>query len=97
MYYFPWALLLYNVTLVAMLTTYTNGMHAFHLTPTKLPQFQCTHITDVDECSTGIHSCSENAECTNTEGGYICTCNANYTGDGNNCTPGIASELICII
>ena len=77
----------------AMLYTSSNANHmhlwyAFHLTPTKLPHYTCIHITDVDECSASTHSCSENAECTNTKGGYTCTCNAGYTGDGKNCTAG---------
>ena len=35
-------------------------------------------------------SCDMNAECTNTDGSYICSCNAGYSGDGHMC-----SGIIC--
>ena len=33
----------------------------------------------------GTHDCHMNAECTNTDGSYNCTCNRGYEGDGVNC------------
>ena len=33
-----------------------------------------------------IHFCDDDAYCTNTDGGYNCTCNDGYAGDGFNCT-----------
>ena len=30
--------------------------------------------------------CDENANCTNTDGSYNCSCNHGYMGDGFNCT-----------
>ena len=30
--------------------------------------------------------CDENANCTNTDGSYNCSCNHGYNGDGFNCT-----------
>ena len=42
-------------------------------------------ITDVDECEAGNHTCDENAECTNTEGTFNCTCRSSYFGDGFKC------------
>ena len=60
--------------------------------------FNCT---EVDECTAtiealraaapdhlvgSIHYCHEDAFCTNTDGGYNCTCNEGYEGDGFNCT-----------
>ena len=41
--------------------------------------------TDIDECSVGIDECSSNATCTNTEGGYNCSCDTGYHGDGFTC------------
>ncbi|MEK6799202.1 MAG: EGF domain-containing protein [Planctomycetota bacterium] len=38
--------------------------------------------SDIDECNLRLNSCDLRATCGNTDGGYICTCNAGYTGDG---------------
>ena len=40
---------------------------------------------DLDECSTGSHSCDVNSVCQNSVGSYTCSCNAGYTGDGKPC------------
>ena len=39
---------------------------------------------DLDECYLG-HPCNTNAECTNFDGGYDCTCFSGYSGDGDIC------------
>ena len=46
---------------------------------------------DVDECAEEIHNCStyngqENAICTNTIGGFQCSCTQGWQGDGFYCT-----------
>ena len=41
-------------------------------------------MADVNEC-TGSNKCHLNAKCTNKIGGYNCTCNSGYNGDGFNC------------
>ncbi|XP_068733708.1 uncharacterized protein [Montipora capricornis] len=41
---------------------------------------------DIDECSTGKHSCSHVAVCNNTSGSYNCACKEGYVGDGRNCS-----------
>lgn len=41
--------------------------------------------TDVDECSTGNHRCSQHASCENTEGSYRCQCYQGFTGNGIMC------------
>ena len=42
---------------------------------------------DIDECGKGDgNDCSSDATCTNTPGGYNCTCLHGYTGDGTTCT-----------
>ena len=40
---------------------------------------------DVNECEDGSHSCDMNANCTNTEGSYICTCHESFYDNGTNC------------
>ena len=40
---------------------------------------------DVDECTTGQHSCSLNADCLNTQASYSCACKMGYTGNGTFC------------
>ena len=38
---------------------------------------------DINECGhTTSNVCHENANCSNTEGSYTCTCQAGYQGDG---------------
>lgn len=41
-------------------------------------------FVDVDECAVGS-DCDEHASCLNTNGSYVCTCIAPYTGDGKKC------------
>ena len=43
------------------------------------------NIIDIDEC-VADSPCSTNAECTNTEGSFMCECNTGFDGDGYNCT-----------
>ncbi|CAH3140654.1 unnamed protein product [Pocillopora meandrina] len=59
---------------------------------------------DVDECSSGFHSCSADAVCNNTKGSYYCTCKPGYSGDGwscndiNECIEGISNcsiDAVC--
>jgi hypothetical protein len=42
-------------------------------------------ISDIDECSLGIHKCHANAVCINTNGSYRCECLVGYSGDGKMC------------
>ena len=47
--------------------------------------FQFFVISDIDECSEGIHECHVNATCNNTQGSYTCTCFRGYVGNGKYC------------
>ena len=42
-------------------------------------------LSDINECKEGIHTCDDNAKCTNTDGSFTCSCNEGYTGDGQTC------------
>ncbi|TRY88740.1 hypothetical protein DNTS_029673 [Danionella cerebrum] len=40
---------------------------------------------DIDECTTGLHSCHPKGICSNTLGSYSCSCQSGYSGDGFQC------------
>jgi hypothetical protein len=40
----------------------------------------------VTECGTAAAQCDPNANCTDTLTGYVCSCKAGYTGNGDTCT-----------
>ena len=40
---------------------------------------------DIDECSAETSPCDENADCTNSDGSYSCTCKQGFDGDGTIC------------
>ncbi len=42
-------------------------------------------MSDIDECLEGVDACASNATCMNTEGGYNCSCDTGYDGDGLTC------------
>jgi len=44
--------------------------------------------TDVNECTSGSHDCDSNADCSNTDGTFTCTCKSGFTGNGKTCTEG---------
>ncbi|XP_078675153.1 uncharacterized protein LOC144913015 isoform X3 [Branchiostoma floridae x Branchiostoma belcheri] len=46
----------------------------------------CCPEVDIDECASGAHSCHPDASCTNTPGGFNCTCMPGYQGNGQTCT-----------
>lgn len=44
-----------------------------------------TRCEDIDECAAGLDDCDANASCDNTNGGYSCSCDDGYEGDGRDC------------
>ena len=54
---------------------------------TKVPKFlKWSTSTDINECELEAYPCSSNANCTDTEGSFNCTCREGFEGDGFNCT-----------
>ena len=43
-------------------------------------------FTDVNECELEAYPCSPNANCTDADGSFNCTCREGFEGDGFNCT-----------
>ena len=55
-------------------------------------------MADVNECDNIENvTCSEDAECINTEGNYSCQCKSGFTGDGYNCTGKNFCYMHCVI
>jgi hypothetical protein len=44
-----------------------------------------TRCEDVDECAAELDDCDAHASCEDTEGGYECSCDDGYEGDGRQC------------
>ena len=53
------------------------------------------HFSDINECSTGMHSCAEQAACSDNEGNFSCSCNTGFSGDGMTCSGQLESCLMC--
>ena len=47
---------------------------------------------DIDECSAETSPCDSNANCTNSDGSYSCTCKQGFTGDGRACEGNVLSS-----
>ena len=48
-------------------------------------------LPGVKNCTTGMDVCDTSAFCTDTDGGFECTCGMGYSGDGFTC-----AGLLCI-
>jgi len=47
---------------------------------------QFTYIKDIDECSNpDLNDCHKDSTCQNKVGGFTCSCNSGFTGDGVQC------------
>ena len=66
------------IILVAILTTCLFRQNRFNI--------YFNYHSDADECLNNSHNCSENANCTNTEGSFNCSCKPGYLGNGHNCS-----------
>ena len=77
--YLPPTKLQYNILFFEQ-ASLTKKVILFDKNPLRAYSF-----LDLDECSTGSHSCDVNSVCQNSVGSYTCSCNAGYTGDGKPC------------
>ena len=75
-----------------MFTACTDDSSCHHNGYCHLGQCHCqpgyqgdgaTACNDVDECLLGY--CDVNAHCQNSDGGYNCSCNDGYEGNGQSC------------
>ena len=48
-------------------------------------------VADIDECAEEKHNCSASAYCNDTIGGFLCTCQYGYNGDGHSCS------MLCLV
>ncbi|XP_072016926.1 uncharacterized protein [Amphiura filiformis] len=64
------------------------GVRGFNVKTTdgedKIRTFFNLYCNDDDECQTS--PCDANAACSNNQGGFDCTCNEGFSGDGLSCT-----------
>ena len=49
---------------------------------------------DIDECTAGTDKCDFNADCSNTDGSYSCSCKPGYLGDGLTCTGELCVDIV---
>ena len=42
-------------------------------------------LLDIDECSTGVHNCTQNQQCVNRPGDYECECVIGYESVNKIC------------
>ena len=54
-------------------------------------------LLDIDECARGSHECDINANCTNTDGSFMCVCNIGFTGDGLQCCKRLHVLILIVI
>ena len=51
-------------------------------------------FSDIDECFENTHSCVNDANCTNTDGSFICQCGFGFVGDGRSTGTGCNGNKI---
>jgi len=64
---------------------YADGTIKWNYTETYELIMSLVVSSDVDECSGESSPCDVNADCTNSDGSYSCTCKQGFTGNGTIC------------
>ena len=77
------------IILVAILSTCLFRQKRFNI--------YFNYHSDADECLNNSHNCSENANCTNTEGSFNCSCKPEYIGNGHNCSGWFLSRFPLVL
>ena len=47
--------------------------------------FYSSSNADINECSNNTDDCDVNADCSDTDGSFTCTCREGYSGNGTFC------------
>jgi len=62
-----------------------SALRKFQFRNRAIISIELSTVADVDECAEGSAGCSADASCSNFPGGFTCTCNDGYEGDGSTC------------
>ena len=62
----------------------TNGSHLHLQISSILPWL--VRLADINECELEVPPCGSNANCSDTDGSFICTCTTGFEGNGFTCT-----------
>ena len=52
-----------------------------------------THSPDVNECAGNVSVCDDHANCTDSDGSFLCTCNTGFSGNGYYCSSEILASI----
>lgn len=69
-----------KIQIIVKITVSVIGLLGIFLPIYLVPQRNPSSSNDVDECADGSHTCSDNENCINTVGSFICSCKNGYGG-----------------
>ena len=53
-------------------------------------------LLDINECSASLPICDVNANCSNRNGTFVCSCKVGYSGDGMTCVGKLTKNAISL-